>query len=129
MKNLANCTPREFLRQTNRIRRAAERWLDLTRLNELRRPLPDETDFDDPRALKAAVERQIRENARAMLDAMLEDHPEETAELLGLMCFIEPEDLEKHRMSELLESLGELLASREVAGFFMSLARWARPGI
>ena len=84
MKHLANCTPREFLKQTNRIRRQAEKWLDWTRLKALRHPLRDDL----------PLEAQIKESALALLDAVLSEHPDETAELLGLMCFIEPEDLD-----------------------------------
>ena len=120
MKTLANCAPREFLYQTNRIRKRAERWLSATRVMEIRTRLPE--DLDDPEA----VARQVRENAAAVLDAALEAHPEETAELLGLLCFIEPEDLDRHPMAELLGGLAELLQCREVVDFFISLARLAR---
>ena len=116
MKHLANCTPREFLKQTNRIRRQAERWLDLTELKKLRRPLREDLPLDE----------QIRESALAMLDAVLEKHPDETAELLGLMCFIEPQDLDRHTSAELIGALGEMLGSPEVIGFFTSSARWGR---
>ena len=116
MKHLANCTPREFLKQTNRIRRQAERWLDLTELKKLRRPLREDLPLD----------QQIKESALHMLDAVLEKHPDETAELLGLMCFIEPQDLDRHTSAELIGALGEMLGSPEVIGFFTSSARWGR---
>ena len=48
---------------------------------------------------------------------------EETAELLGLMCFIEPDELDAHPMTELLSGAAALLDSREVLDFFISLAR------
>lgn len=120
MKTLANCGPEEFLRQTNRIRKRAAKWLADTGVMALRRRLPE--DLSDA----AAVARQVRENAAAVLDAALEAHPRETAELLGLMCFIEPEALDRHSMAELLGGLSELLACREVVDFFISLARLAR---
>ena len=116
MKHLANCAPREFLRQTNRIRRQAEKWLDWTHLKALRPPLRD----DIP------LEEQIKQSAMALLDAVLEQHPDETAELLGLMCFIEPEELDRHTSAELIGALGEMLACPEVIGFFTSSARWGR---
>ena len=126
MKHLGNCSPKEFLRQTNRIRREAERWLDLTKLMRLRRPLPEGLDELDEAARRAAVAERVRESVRGMLDAVLEEHPDETAELLGLMCFIEPEELEAHNMAELIGSLGEMLGSQEIMDFFTSLARWGR---
>ena len=116
MKHLANCTPREFLRQTNRIRRRAEKWLDWTRLKDLRPPLRDDV----------PLEEQIRGGIMALVEAILEEHPDETAELLGLMCFIEPEALDGHTSAELIGALGEMLACPEVIGFFTSSARWGR---
>ena len=32
MKNLANCTPREFLKQTYRLKKCVEKWLQETDL-------------------------------------------------------------------------------------------------
>lgn len=118
MKNLANCTPREFLRQTCRIREATAAWLRLTGIPEIFRQ-PVAGDFPDEAARREA---QIRANVPAMADAALA-HPDETAELLGLLGFIEPETLDEHPMSELLASLKALLDSPEVIGFFISLAR------
>lgn len=129
MKNLANCTIREFIAQTNRIRHAAERWLNLTQVLEIRANLPKA----DPNATEAekrrALEAQIKKNGRAMLDAVLEKHAEETAELLGLMCFIEPDDLDNHSMRELLGAFAEMIGCREVVDFFISLARLAQTDI
>ena len=56
-----------------------------------------------------------------MLDAMLDEHPEETAELLGLLCFIEPSDLDNHTMPELLNAFTEIINCPEIIGFFTSL--------
>lgn len=120
MKNLANCTPLEFLRQTNRIRKAAANWLTLTKVMALRKRAP--AAGDDPEA----VRRQIEQNARDILGAVLEEYPRETAELLCLMCFIEPEEMDDHPMRELLGGLSEMLSCREVVDFFISLARLAR---
>lgn len=123
MKNLANCTPREFLRQTNRIRKAAAAWLDATKILEIRKNLPT-IDKDAPQdEQRAAVAQQIRRNASEILDSILDSHPDETAELLGLCCFIEPQDLDNHPMSELIGAVGEMLGNSEIVGFFTSLAR------
>lgn len=118
MKNLANCTPREFLRQTCRIRGAAAEWLRLTGIMEIMRR-PAEGEFSGEAERRAA---QVRANVPAMADAALA-HPDETAELLGLLGFIEPEELDQHPMSELLGNLKALLDSPEVVDFFISLAR------
>lgn len=123
MKNLANCSPREFLKQTNRIRKAAAEWLDATKILDIRKNLPT-IDRNAPQdEQRAAVAQQIKRNASAILDAVLEAHPDETAELLGLCCFIEPEELDNHPMSEIIGAVGEMLGNPEIVGFFTSLAR------
>ena len=123
MKTLANCTPREFLAQTQRIRKVAAKWLKLTGLHELRARLP-EVPADAPEDVRReAMQARVNAAANGLMDAMLEACPEATAELLGLMCFIEPEDLEDHSMAELLSEATALLNSPEVMGFFISLAR------
>lgn len=116
MKTLANCTPREFLVQTNKIRKAVAEWLSLTKVLEIRQRLPEGKG-------KQAIQEQIKKNASAMLDAILEEHPEETAELLGLMCFIDPEDLDNHSMTEFFGAFAELLNCQEILDFFTSLVR------
>jgi len=119
MKTLANCNPLEFLKQTNKIRKSVAKWLTLTGVMELRRRLPNPGDGDAGEAMR----RQIEKNAYDMLGAILEDHPRETAELLCLMCFIEPEDMASHSMSELIGGFTEMMNCREIADFFVSLAR------
>lgn len=118
MKNLANCTPREFLRQTCRIRGRAAEWLKLTGIADIA-ARPVEGEFPNEAARRAA---QARANLPAMADAALA-HPDETAELLGLLGFIEPEALDDHPVSELLVNLKAALESPEVVDFFISLAR------
>ena len=123
MKTLANCNPLEFLTQTNKIRKSAENWLSLTKILDIRKNLPE----FDPQATKEenreAFQKQIQRNFSTMLDAILEEYPKETAELLCLVCFIEPEDMEKHSMIELFDALKEIMNNAEVISFFASLAR------
>lgn len=125
MKTLANCNPREFLVQTNKIRKKAAAWLDGTRILEIRKNRPDTTGMTKEER-DQAMQNQVRKNLMEMLDSILDDHPEETAELLGLLCFIEPEDLEKHKMTDLLASATEIINCPEVLGFFTSLMQLAR---
>lgn len=133
MKTLANCTPREFLKQTNRIRISAEKWLTATKILEIRKRMPElpaTTETKDKAELQKAIEerkeafaKQTRENLFAMLEAMLETNADETLELLALCCFVEPEDVDNHTMSEYLVSMGELLNDAGVISFFDSLVR------
>ena len=129
MKTLANCTPREFLVQTSKIRKSVEKWLTLTKILEIRKNQPEVEAAASEEVRKAALEKQVRLNLSSMLDAILDEYPEETAELLGLLCFIEPEDLDNHSMIELLANVTEILNSEEVLSFFISLAQLGNRGI
>lgn len=123
MKTLANCTPREFLVQTNKIRKSVASWLELTKVLEIRKRLPDTKKDASDAERREAVQEQVKKNATAMLDAILEEHPEETAELLGLLCFVDPEDLDNHSMTEFFGAVAEILNSPEILDFFTSLVR------
>ena len=129
MKTLANCTPKEFLVQTNKIRKSAEKWLSLTKIMEIRKRLPEVEADASEEEKKAALENQVRLNLSTMLDAILDEYPDETAELLGLLCFIDPKDLDNHSMLEILANVTEILNSEEVLSFFMSLAQLGNRGI
>jgi len=132
MKTLANCTPREFLKQTNRIRIAADKWLTATKVLEIRQRMPEietkkiETREDVQQSIeerRIAFANQARENLFAILEAMLETNADETLELLALVCFVDPEDVDKHTMSEYLANVAELLTDAGVLSFFDSLVR------
>ena len=129
MKTLANCTPKEFLVQTNKIRKSVAKWLELTKVLEIRKNLPEVNADASDEEKKAALASQVRHNLSAMLDAILDEYPEETAELLGLLCFIEPADLENHSMIEILANVTDIINSEEVLSFFMSLAQLGNKGI
>ena len=121
MKTLANCNPKEFLAQTNKIRKSVSNWLGLTKVLESRKhkpEIPADATAEEKRALREA---QVKQNLSDMLDAILDEHPDETAELLGLMCFIEPGDLENHKMTEFLAAAYELISCPEVISFFTLL--------
>lgn len=123
MKTLASCSPREFLVQTNKIRRAVANWLSLTKIMEIRKHMPDIPDDMPVEEKRAAYAEQARKNINDVLDKILDEYPNETAELLGLMCFVEPDDLDNHKMSEFFGAVNEMLASEEIIDFFISLMR------
>lgn len=131
MKNLANCKPSEFIKQTNRIRKSVKTWLDVTGIMEIRRRLP-ETVFvplaaspeERSRIIAAnakARSEQIRANINDMLDEMLEKHPDETLEVLALCCFVEPENVDDYPVSDYLKSFYELISNDAVVSFFSLL--------
>lgn len=129
MKNLANCKPSEFLRQTNKIRKAAEKWLKITDIMAIRRALPDLPADMPADERKAAIEKQGRENFSRILDSVLDEHPDETMEMLALLCFIEPEDADNHPVSEYLNAVSEMIGDEAVLNFFTSLMRLAQTNI
>ena len=132
MKNLANCTPREFLKQTNKIRKSVAKWLSVTDVMNIRRRKPegmpevqegmtqDEVDAIREKQRHMLAE-QAQQNLWDMLDEMLDKHPDETLEVLALCCFVEPEDVDNHPLSEYLHSINELLANSDVRDFFTFL--------
>lgn len=137
MKNLANCTPSEFLKQTNLIKKSVEKWLKATDIMEIRKRMPNgmpevTADMSTSEKQKVLEKRQkmLREqsnkNLSAILDAMLEEHPEETLEVLALCCFVEPKDVDSNPMSYYLRSVYEMIEDDAVKDFFtllMSLAQ------
>jgi chromatin segregation and condensation protein Rec8/ScpA/Scc1 (kleisin family) len=129
MKTLANCTPREFLVQTNKIRKSVSKWLAITDILGIRKEKPQLPADASDEEKKAALEKQVRQNLTSVLDAVLEKHPDETAELLGLLCFIEPEDLDNHNMIEILSNFTDIINSKEVISFFISLMQLENSGI
>lgn len=132
MKTLASCSPTEFVKQTNRIRIVVEKWLTATKILEIRARMPKieakkpeskEDLAEDIEARKKAFAEQAKKNAFDMLEAMLETEAEGTIELLGLCCFVEPNDVDKYTMSEYLVCISEHIEDPGVMRFFGSLAR------
>jgi hypothetical protein len=139
MKNLANCTPKEFLTQTNKIRKAVAKWLTLTDILNLREeapkfePLPNKATPEEIDAhlkeYKAAVAESSRRSLNNILDAVMDKHPDETLELLALVCFVEPKDVNNYTITEYIQTINELVSNDTVIDFFTSLARLAKNNI
>ena len=125
--------PSEFLRQTSRIRKSAEKWLTDTDILNIRKNVPKleviDPSWDKEERQRAFEENkhrtaeQSRKNLSAMLDAILDEHPDETLELLALLCFIEPDKADDYPISEYIGAISEMLSNEAVIGFFTSLAR------
>lgn len=134
MKTLVSCTPSEFLEQTYKIKQSVSKWLTDTDIINIRKRLPEglvkvteiKSEEDKAKVLennKKLLAEQSRKNLSAILDACLKDHPKETLEVLALVCFIEPEDVDNHKMHEYLVAINEIINDEAVIGFFTSLAR------
>lgn len=139
MKHLANCDAVEFLRQTNKIRKAVGEWLKATKVLDIRKNVPKldpiTADMDEDKKAKITEKNriksreQINKNLSEMLDAALDANAEKTLELLALLCFVEPEDANKHKATEYLKAFGEMIADEDVLDFFTSLMRLEQTGI
>lgn len=123
MKTLATCTPREFMRQTARIRHVAADWMDMTKILEIRKEKPDLPKNATFEERKAILQSQVQKNLSKMLDAILDEHPDETLNLIALMCFIEPEDVDKYNVEFFLDAISELISNQAVIRFFTSLVQ------
>ena len=139
MKTLASCKPSEFFKQTNRIRKSVEKWLTDTDIMNIRKRLPhkevipisatqEEIEAIEKRN-KEAMNKQMRENFIAILDAVMEDHADETLEILALSCFIEPENVDDYSVSEYFGAFNDLINDENVISFFTSLVRLAQTSI
>lgn len=132
-KNLANCKPSEFLKQTYRIKRSAEKWLTDTDILNIRKNLPElktlTKDMTDEERIAAFEENkkksqdQLRRNLSEMLDQIMDAHADETLELLALCCFVEPENVDDYSIDFYLSNLVDILSNGSVIGFFTSLAQ------
>ena len=123
LKTLASCKPSEFLAQTNKIRKIAEKWLKETDLMKIRSTKPVYPEGATDEEKKQILQNQVKENLSRMLDAILEKGAQETLDLLALICFVEPKDVDKHSMSEYITAVTEVISDSAVLGFFTSLMR------
>lgn len=126
MKTLANCRPSEFLAQTNKIRKSVSKWLTATDIANIRKRMPELPEDVGEEDRKEAFAKQAKENLSAILDAILDEHPEETLELMALLCFVEPEDVDSHPVGEYIMAINELLQDETTVSFFTSLTSLAR---
>lgn len=129
MKNLANCKPSEFVKQTNRIKHSAEAWLKATEIPKIRADIPEIPKGTPEAKARKMIEDAARRNFGRILDAILDKHPEETLALLALCCFVEPENVDDHDMSEYLDCVSDIIGNESVLRFFTSLIRLGQTNI
>lgn len=133
MKNLANCTPTEFLTQTNKIRKTVGKWLKLTDLANIRMQTPkytpitnemtDEEKENVKKQNQEALYQQAQDNLKEFLDKMLDEYPSETLEVIALCNFIEPSEIDNYKMIEIITNVYEMLSNKAVVDFFTLLMR------
>lgn len=126
MKTLANCNPVDFLRQTNRIRNSFGSLLTENGIPNIFKRQPELKGTETADEAREKRRAQTRRNVDEILNILMEMHAEETAEALGLMCFMEPDELANAKGVDLLSPAIELLSSKPVIDFFMSFAKLGR---
>lgn len=121
-KNLANCTPKEFMVQTRLIKKSVENWLTETDIMNIRKNMPELPEDIDEEQKQEKIKEQAMHNLSAMFDAIFEEHPDETVELLAHVCFVPVSEIDNYPMTYYMESITELLNDKAVWDFFISLA-------
>lgn len=139
MKNLANCKPSEFFKQTLLIKRNVERWLTSDDISDIKKRMPElekVTDSMTPAEKgdvlvrnEAKLNEQGMKNFMDILDIMLDKKYDETLEVLALCCFIDPKKVDDYQMEDYLGALADLLENPNVIRFFVSLARLGQTNI
>lgn len=132
MKNLAECTPSEFIAQTVKLKKVAAKWINEIDLQGIRnrqqeyKTCPEDASPEERAAIiraNAALEKKYAlENASEIFDRAFEKYPDDTLKVLALSCFVEPKDVDKHPISEYLGCLTKMMNSEEVLSFFGLLA-------
>ena len=136
MKNLANCTPSEFVAQTVKIKKVVKDWMDSTKILEILRTQPKYIVLEKGASAEERAEvvrknaeiqqTQSRENASRIFDAALEENPTKTLELMALCCFVEPSEVDSHPIGWYLTAINELINDENVLSFFSLLAQWGQ---
>lgn len=134
-KTLLTCSPREFLVQTNRMKKAVEKWATLTDIKNLinRKAEGIEAltgDADKDTEIKARnTEKASKQgiiNLSAIMDAALEQYTDETLEIIALMFFMTPAELDEIQSRDMMRELNALLSDEVIADFFTSLSSAVR---
>jgi len=138
-KNLANCTPDEFLDQSFLIMDAAEKFMKVNDILGIRgrkveglQEIPKDNEEEADRIRKENAKKitaQRMKNVKDLLTSMMHTHKSETLELLALSCFIDPAEVNNYTMAYLLRNVGEIISDQDMLAFFTSAAQLEQTGI
>lgn len=139
MKNLANCTPIEFMGQTLKLKDSLTYLLKAVKLDEIRSQKPDFIDIPEDASEEETLEivnknkellkNQAMENLSLILYKFFEENAEKTLEVLAYSCFVEPEDVNNYMISDYLDCLMDMFEDKAVRRFFLSMARIQKQNI
>ena len=122
MKTIAQLKTAEFLRACNKIRHNVSDFLEKTQVLELRKTMPELTGKETPEEKDKKFTEQGKKNIDAMLDRLLDDYAEDTAEFVELFIIKEEGDDKELDGVDIICSLFDLLSDEKVMSFLQSLA-------
>ena len=106
MKTLANCSLREFLAQTNKIRKEAAEFLELTKITKIRQHVPVFTGEETEEEKEKMFKEQGRKNLNDILDSCLEKNADATIKMKG---------------EDFIAVAAELFGNKKIMDFFSTL--------
>lgn len=121
MKTIARLKDADFLRACNKIRKQVSNFLEKTQVLELRKVMPEMTGKETPEEKENKFAMQGKKNIDAMLDRLLDDYAEDTAEFVKLFI-IADEGEEEITGVDIIAALFDLLSDEKVMHFLQSLA-------
>ena len=134
IKTLANCTDDEFLSLTYDIYEAVEDWFELTKIADIRKQqpelkiIPQNADEKTQQRIEEENEKlkfeQSKKNVKNILKACLKEHPKETARIIRMCCFVDPDD-DSQKITYYMKAFNQMIANEDVIGFFQSLVSLA----
>lgn len=123
MKTLANCTLKEFLQQTNKIRHKAAEFYNVIGIADIRKTMPTLTGKETPEEAEKKRIEQGKKNISAIIDKCIDANIDATIEIIGLMCFKTPEEAEKMDATEFIDVVFEIIGSERVMNFFTKMVK------
>ena len=123
MKTLANCTLKEFLQQTNKIRHKAAEFYNVIGIADIRKTMPTLTGKETPEEAEKKRIEQGKKNISAIIDKCIDTNIDATIEIIGLMCFKTPEEAEKMDATEFIDAVFEIIGSERVMNFFTKMVK------
>lgn len=123
MKTLANCSPAEFMKQGYLVAKKAGELFEKSQVLEIRKNMPTLSGKETVEEKQELMRKQSKKNISEMLQVLMCEYPDDTVELLGLLCFIPKEEIDNHSGFELFTAGIEVLNSKEVLDFLSSLMK------
>ena len=112
------------------MKKAVEKWVTVTDIKNIIKRKPENIesltgDEEKDREIKERNKEKTTShgllNLSAMMDAALEEHTDETLEIIALMFFMNVEELNKLKSKDVLIPLNDMLNDEAITGFFSSL--------